>query len=280
MSERLKSIPRPVSVALTLSLILIVAAGDFLTGPYVDFSFFYLVPVGFAALAFGFRGALLASFAGAVLSRVEMYTDSALGHSLLLLAWGSIAGFAEYAVFAFLIDRILRTLDGLRDLAIRDPLTGAANRRWLAEYWAMTFARLAREKSPVTIVSFDIDHFKRFNDTKGHAEGDAVLAVIAASFISSIHDDDLLVRLGGDEFALVLPGLGFSDSERRVNGLVGRAIAAAAEHRLDVTLSVGAATLTTAPQSVEELLMPADRLLYEAKRLGRARTICAEIRDP
>ena len=98
-----------------------------------------------------------------------------------------------------------RAEDELRCLALTDALTGAANRRHFMERAAFEFARMRRYGNPVSLVMLDVDHFKRVNDTHGHAAGDAALILLVKCCKALLRDTDLVGRLGGEEFALLLP---------------------------------------------------------------------------
>ena len=98
-----------------------------------------------------------------------------------------------------------RAEDELRRLALTDALTGAANRRHFMERAAFEFARMRRYGNPVSLVMLDVDHFKRVNDTHGHAAGDAALILLVKCCRALLRDTDLVGRLGGEEFALLLP---------------------------------------------------------------------------
>jgi diguanylate cyclase (GGDEF)-like protein len=147
--------------------------------------------------------------------------------------------------------------------ALTDELTGLGNRRALLEAGADPVEGLA-------VVVFDVDDFKRVNDTYGHAVGDAVLREIAARCRREVREGDLLGRLGGDEFVVLLPGAGV-DGARRVGAALRVAVAArpidAGGVAVPVTISLGVAAAP--PENLKALLARADQVLYEAKRAGR-----------
>ena len=95
--------------------------------------------------------------------------------------------------------------DNLREQAFRDPLTGLYNRRFLHEVVGLELSRAKRKGSTVALVMIDIDNFKSFNDTYGHAAGDCLIRKVADSLHSSVRSNDVLCRYGGDEFSLVMP---------------------------------------------------------------------------
>jgi diguanylate cyclase (GGDEF)-like protein len=166
-----------------------------------------------------------------------------------------------------------------RRMSVTDPLTGARNRHFLMKYLPCELERSRRYKHPLTILSCDIDHFKRINDGFGHEAGDEVLqALVARAGLCIRQAVDWIARAGGEEFILVLPETplvgGCRVAERLRNSLSAQPIATSAGP-LVVTISIGIAALETAADlekaSASELLSQADRCLYTSKKLGRDR---------
>ncbi len=161
----------------------------------------------------------------------------------------------------------------LYDLAVRDSLTGLYNRRYLMDFLTRIFARIVRSGMDLGCVFFDIDHFKRINDSQGHDFGDHVLAEIGALVRRLVRGGDLAVRYGGEEFVLILPRAGLG----ACIGVAERLRSSIESHRFTsgdkscrVTISAGVATvLNDNPASASELIQLADRLLYVAKSRGR-----------
>ncbi len=162
-----------------------------------------------------------------------------------------------------------RMEDELRRLALRDPLTGLANRAVLRDnlHRAVAFAR--RHRRPGAVMLMDLDGFKAINDTLGHAAGDALLEALAVRIQGAVRDSDLVARLGGDEFAVLLHALETTatarDAARRVLEAVERPLRVAG-HELRPRASIGIAFLPKHGSSPDELLKAADLALYEAKR--------------
>jgi diguanylate cyclase (GGDEF)-like protein len=154
-------------------------------------------------------------------------------------------------------------------LAKTDPLTGLSNRRatfgWLE---SMMISSIELEE-PLAVLMFDIDHFKRINDTYGHGVGDEVLCKVAEIARREIKAEDLVGRIGGEEFVCVLSGLS-EDETRALAERLCRAIAHETEKAIcpAVTISVGLAVLR-AEDSIETLMCRVDTALYEAKQSGR-----------
>ena len=166
----------------------------------------------------------------------------------------------------------------MRRLSQSDFLTGAMSRRAFRVELERRIAERARDGTPSSIALLDIDHFKRINDSHGHAAGDDVLKAVVAQCSAQLREDEVIARLGGEEFCLLLPGAGpdeASDTAERYR----RAIAASdipGLPDLDVTASFGVAPLTETYQTPEEWLHAADKALYRAKETGRNRCCMAE----
>ena len=174
----------------------------------------------------------------------------------------------------------LRLREAMRDQAVRDPLTGLFNRRYLDETFAREMARAARTGSPVGVVVVDIDHFKRVNDTYGHGAGDVLLKRVAALLLGSFRANDVVCRYGGEEFVAVLPDCGLQDAVRRAEGVREAMHGLRAEHEGRslgrVTVSAGVAASPEHGRDPEALVRAADRALYRSKSEGRDRVTSAD----
>jgi diguanylate cyclase (GGDEF)-like protein len=163
-------------------------------------------------------------------------------------------------------------LEALRDSSERDALTGLYNRRHVDRRLQSEFNSWTRHQETFAVLLFDIDHFKRINDTYGHPMGDAVLRNIAATVSPQLRNSDILGRYGGEEFIVILP-----HCDEAGAAVVGEKIRAAIEHAalqastgpLSVTVSVGGCAATDGLTGVGALVAEADQALYEAKHGGR-----------
>jgi diguanylate cyclase len=166
-------------------------------------------------------------------------------------------------------------IDALVDLSSRDVLTGLANRRSFELALAREVDRVARSGEGALLLILDIDHFKRVNDTHGHAAGDQVLRAVATALVDSVRPMDLVARIGGEEFAIVLPNcpalFGATVAER-VRRRVERApvMVGTSGQPIEVTISIGGAFAPQWVRSTPALWIErADQQLYRAKAQGR-----------
>lgn len=174
----------------------------------------------------------------------------------------------------------LRLQEDLRAEAIRDPLTGLHNRRWLAEALPRELARTRRAQRPIAVLMVDLDHFKRYNDRHGHAGGDALLAAFGRLLSGMVRSEDIACRHGGEEFVVVLPGADDEQARARADDL-RRALAAlrpleGGRVLPATTASIGIAVAGPGDdQTPAALLARADKALYQAKAQGRDRCVLA-----
>jgi two-component system cell cycle response regulator len=168
------------------------------------------------------------------------------------------------------LERVNSELRGLYEetkaVSLHDPLTGLANRRLMQLEMDKTFEVAKRYDEPLSVVMLDIDHFKRYNDTHGHARGDTLLARIAQVLLSIVRNADHVFRYGGEEFLLMLPGT-HRPGARNLAERIRRAVETATE----VTVSLGVCSCRKTTKRYEDLIEEADKALYGAKQKGRNR---------
>lgn len=185
--------------------------------------------------------------------------------------------------FSRLLDQA-RRFEEAHEEALKDELTGLGNRR-MFERSLRSYIESARDQRfPFSVLLFDVDHFKRFNDTWGHEAGDRVLRLVADLMKRVFRTDDVVCRIGGEEFAILLCGQrtqGRENTPPREARVFGERLQREAERLSEgasdgdllakISLSGGVATFPWDAQSAEELLREADNALYAAKRAGRNR---------
>lgn len=169
------------------------------------------------------------------------------------------------------------THNQMQRLAALDALTGLYNRRFGILRVKEEFSRAVRAGTPISLLMFDIDHFKSVNDTYGHLVGDQVLVSIAKIALASIREGDVLLRYGGEEFLCVLPGANKVDAgiiAERIRIMVMDSAVKNAEQDIKVTISIGTVTYPrTDISDSNQLIKLADDAMYVAKETGRNRTV-------
>ncbi|QBA14964.1 GGDEF domain-containing protein [Xanthomonas oryzae pv. oryzae] len=169
----------------------------------------------------------------------------------------------------------LRLRESLRRQSIRDALTGLYNRRYLEESLSHELARCARRGLPLSVLMLDVDHFKQFNDSQGHAGGDLLLAAVGELLLTRLRTEDVACRYGGEEFTVLLPEADGEEALRvaeQIRGYIA-ALAVSDEARAlpKVTASIGVASFPADGEQGASLIQKADAALYRAKHRGRNR---------
>lgn len=179
--------------------------------------------------------------------------------------------------FAIVDVQAERIAHQLYESSVRDPLTRAHNRRYLVERLASEIAYANRHRSKLGLILFDLDHFKRVNDTHGHLAGDDVLREVSALVQRLIRAEDLFARFGGEEFVILVRGIEHANVGRfaeRLRSKVEMLEIAGSRDVLRVTISAGYALLDELPKeqrTADDLLRTADERLYRSKQAGRNR---------
>jgi len=162
-------------------------------------------------------------------------------------------------------------------LTIIDGLTGIHNKRFLIEFLDRELARTTRHRRPLSVVLFDIDHFKQINDEHGHLAGDATLREMATAVKQAIRKEELIARYGGEEFIIVLPETNKDGAflmAKRVRELVEKHPFQFEGKTFHVTVSLGVVT-TEGDENLtpNDLIKMADEKMYQAKNAGRNRVV-------
>jgi diguanylate cyclase (GGDEF)-like protein/PAS domain S-box-containing protein len=175
----------------------------------------------------------------------------------------------------------LKLRETLQHQAIRDPLTGLFNRRYLEETLGRELNRAQRAGAPVGVVMMDLDHFKQFNDTYGHSAGDALLSAVGALLQKDIRREDIACRYGGEEFVIIMPGASLEvtlDRAEKLQKMIKKLQVGYRGKSLPcTTISAGVAVFPDHGPTGEALIQKADAAMYRAKLEGRDRTVA--VRD-
>ncbi len=264
----LHGLPPAGAAVLSAVAVVVLAATDVLTGPGVDLTLLYLVPIGlgtvYAGFATGTGLAVLASALGIATSRLA---GERLGPAVL--AWNAAQQLGVFLVLAGVLDAFKRRVHHEQQAARTDSLTALANRRAFVEAVWVELERARRHGRPISLLYLDCDDFKTVNDQLGHVAGDAVLATAGATLRDAVRGHDTVARLGGDEFGVLLPDVDAAGASALADRLRVRLREALAAGGWNVTFSIGVATFLRPPASVDEMILRADELMYRAKRSGK-----------
>ncbi len=177
------------------------------------------------------------------------------------------------------ISNLQQSLEAIRAESLTDPLTGLGNRKYFDRMIDVAVQNALANNEPLSLLMFDIDHFKSFNDSYGHLTGDQVLRLVSNSLKQTIKGQDITARYGGEEFAVVLPNTALRQA-LTVADHIRRAVMAKELKKKStgeilgrVTISVGVSMLKSGDDT-DALIERADACLYVAKRNGRNRVIC------
>jgi diguanylate cyclase (GGDEF)-like protein len=194
----------------------------------------------------------------------------------------------DYLMFVLGISTVMFAVRGLREgldvlldqlqlLSSTDSLTGLANRRTFEQQFAQCSEHATKTGEALTVLLFDLDHFKAINDAYGHPAGDEALRRFASLLAAVSRDGDTAARVGGEEFALIMRGANAAVASNFATDFAAvlRADGSSDPSRPPLTVSIGVAELSTQTSSSGMLLIEADRALYEAKRTGRDRVVVA-----
>lgn len=251
----------------------------------VDSPLLYLaaLPVISAALALPSMSVLIAGVAAALeFAAVALSEPRSLVSGDQLLALSSFL--LGVIVFTVVAARSRTRLEAheeamvarLAELADRDSLTGCLNHRVFNERLESEVERARRYDDPLSLLMIDVDLFKAYNDSHGHAAGDAALVHIADVLTRTVRGSDLVARIGGDEFAVILPSTPLHDDAGGAHEVARRvveAVGTTAENELSI--SVGVASLDASDSTALRLFRDADTALYRAKLEGRHRVATA-----
>ena len=204
----------------------------------------------------------------------KQYTDTTLDMLLVSLCLAAMVKILALC-FEYQQNKTDRLLKQMEELAVKDPLTGAYNRRFLLKYMDSAFENCKRDGTKLAVVMFDIDKFKRVNDDYGHLVGDDVIKALSSALMQSCREYDIVARYGGEEFVLVMPGatsqIAWDRAEDIRKTFAGLKINDAIERT--VTISGGVAEYDSSLRDSEKLISKADDNLYIAKESGRNRII-------
>ncbi|MEZ0394828.1 MAG: GGDEF domain-containing protein [Anaerolineales bacterium] len=259
---------RPKLVVLSILLVLLLGAIDYLTGFELTFSLFYLLPVSIVSWGVGRRAGLLIAALSVLIWSISNLLTGEMFSSPFIIAWNTVTRLLILVIMSLLLNALRRVLDEERRHARIDPLTGALNRRAFYEL-VNTRILFARPAPPCTLVYLDLDNFKVVNDTFGHNTGDVLLVTVVDTIARHIGPQDAIARLGGDEFIILLMETEPQPLAETVTRLQYELLAAMRAQDWPVTFSIGVLTFLQPAASVGQMITLADRLMYRVKSAAK-----------
>jgi diguanylate cyclase (GGDEF)-like protein len=258
-------------IAGALAAVVAVGYVDYLTGPEITFSVFYLVPVAIAAWLGGTTVGIVASALAAIVWYSAEVATSRLNANPFVYAWNFGARLIFLLLVALLLAQLRQMLRRERELSRTDSLTGLPNARAFREVARGEIARCQRYGHALSLAFIDIDDFKRVNDSRGHGAGDDLLKRAGEAIRGNLRSSDFVARYGGDEFVVLLPTADENAARLAVDKLRARMREAMAKEVVPVALSIGVVTYTPGGSgaTVDAMLEIADRLMYEVKAVGK-----------
>lgn len=256
-----------------LALILIAILGwlDYATGFEISFSFFYLLPISIVSWYMGLGWAYSITALGVLTWLVSNWLAGDTYSSEWIRFFNMAVRLVVFSSIANLLHKLKTAIQLEHQFARTDYLTGVFNRREFVEQLGLELKRANRIRYPLSLAYIDLDNFKHVNDEQGHSAGDQHLRLIANTITSVIRETDLFARLGGDEFVLLLPNTDRKNAEGALQKIEKAVKSMLEAINSSVTLSIGVVTFLTPPSNVDDMLHPADALMYQAKSEGKDR---------
>jgi diguanylate cyclase (GGDEF)-like protein len=243
----------------------------FFTGPEFALSLFYILPITVATWYAGRWSGVMVSLASA-LSWLIADLNMLLSFSSPLIPYlNETFRLTVFLIITFILTKLKKSMDSHKALSRTDPLTAIFNRRAFYDLAEMELNKARRYQNPLSILYVDIDDFKQINDRLGHHTGDTLLRSAAKMIKRNIRAIDIIGRFGGDEFVILLAQTGAESVALVARKLKEKLFNLMQENSWPVTFSIGAVTFENAPDSVEQLIIAADRQMYNAKKNGKNR---------
>ncbi len=252
-----------------LIALLVVAAIDHAIGYRLHFTVLYALPILMLTWAVGgWLGALLAVAECGARVLVDVTAGRHLDNTnLLYWEWGASVGGLLLLVYG--LTALRKMLEEAHFQSRKDMLTGLVNKGGFYQIVSAEMEVCRRYRRTLSIAYIDCDNFKAVNDNYGHHVGDELLRVISKTMQRKLRSSDLPGRLGGDEFAVMLPETSAEACRMVVEMLQQRLLQEMVEHQWPVTFSIGIATFTRMPSSIEDMIRQADKLMYAVKHTSK-----------
>jgi diguanylate cyclase (GGDEF)-like protein len=240
----------------------------YFTPTELQVTFLFLLPISFATWFLSpLIGCLFVVAATVILLVVDMRHPDGAHQSILVYNALMNLGFFSAVVFIFSEVRTLYKRE--QELSLHDPLTGLLNHRAFVDKVTTENRRLQRHPNSLTLAYIDLDNFKRVNDQRGHAAGDALLKSVAQVMTNTVRSTDFVARLGGDEFVILLPDTNSEAAKSVMAKVHEKLLQHLLEQEYKVTFSIGAVTFATMRDSPTQMIYMADETMYAVKQRGK-----------
>ncbi len=233
---------------------------DYITGPEISTSVFYLLPIAMVTLFADSITGLVFSVTCAAIWLINDMSDQSAYSSVFIPYWNALVRLGIFLIVTY----ILHILKRESHFARRDYLTGVSNRRYFEEAGTKIL-----NQHPFTIAYIDLDNFKDINDRYSHHTGNVLLCTVADAISDNVREADMVARLGGDEFAILLPQTAQSEFQVIIQRVKDGVLEAMKKNNWPVTLSIGAVTFAAMPDSIIGAIKKADKLMYAVKNNGK-----------
>lgn len=265
-SHLVRRFPTGAPLAVGAVLVSAIATLDWATGPAISVGLLHaLAIIAVAWLGSRRNGLLIAGLAATESLAAQVWAQQGL---TVAAVWNAATQLGVLVVVTVLVTTLRDSLVEQRNLATVDALTGSLNRRAFGLVAERERLRAGRDGSAISLAYFDLDDFKTVNDQLGHATGDRLLRVFAASVRAAVRSTDILSRMGGDEFVLLLPDTDARDAVVVVDRVRRILADLCSREETAVTASIGIATYRFPPSTIDAMIAGADELMYRAKSRG------------
>lgn len=256
-------------LVLGMILLLLIVAIDFATAFQLRFTVLYLVPLLIITWVTGpVVGVLLSIVACSSWARLD-FISGRYADNPRLLYWEWSTVLAGFILLVIGLSMLRKALENAHFQSRKDALTGLVNKSGFYDVVSAEIEMCRRYKRPLSIAYIDCDNFKQVNDKFGHHIGDKLLRTISDTMQRKLRGSDLAGRLGGDEFAVMLPETNAEACRKVIEMLQQRLLHEMKENDWPVTFSIGIASFTRMPASIENMIRQADKLMYAVKNSSK-----------
>lgn len=266
----LEKIHKNVFIGLGVFLLVLIGYIDYCVPPEIYLSFFYLLPIYSLTWFVGRKAGIVAALVSAIASSAtHLINEDANPFFLMIFFCNSCLNLSLFIILSTLIFEFHHFREEEKKQARIDKVTGLANKRLFFELAHLEIKKSNRYRHPLTVIYMDVDDFKKINDLLGRTIGDQLLKTVAETIKSNIRETDIIGRIGDDDFSILLPGSGYEPAQIVISRVQSELLKVMHKNDWQITFSIGAVTFISPPKSVEEMLQPADRLMYLVKNEGK-----------